>query len=124
MSKNIHPFAVWEDIKEQIELSIIDGTFKSTDRMPSIAEFARQYDCSKSTVQKVLNELVNEGIIVTRTGIGCFVKPFVQGKLKEQHRTKLNKELEHGICTARHMGVGLEDLKKIIEKEIAKIYSP
>lgn len=46
-----------------------------TGRIPSIKHFAQQYEVSTRTVERALNTLKDEGLIVARVGRGYFVKP-------------------------------------------------
>ena len=46
-----------------------------TGRIPSIKHFAQQYEVSTRTVERALNTLQDEGLIVARVGRGYFVKP-------------------------------------------------
>ena len=123
MSKSTHPSTVWADIKKQIEFAIIDGTYKNACKMPSIAEVAEIYSCGKSTAQKVLEEMYNEGIITKQKGVGYFVKPFVREKLLEKYMNVWETELNHSIKEAYLLGVDIKTLESIIVDKIKTIYS-
>lgn len=114
---------IWTDIKKQIEFAIIDGTYKNACKMPSIAEVAEIYSCGKSTAQKVLEEMYNEGIITKQKGVGYFVKPFVREKLLEKYMNVWETELNHSIKEAYLLGVDINTLENIIVDKIKTIYS-
>jgi len=64
---------IFLQIKEQIEDSILSGTFNSDERVPSTNEFASFYKINPATAAKGINELVHEGILLKRRGVGMFV---------------------------------------------------
>lgn len=123
MNKITHPNTIWIDIKKQIEFAIINGTYKSADKMPSITEVAELYDCGKSTAQKVLEEMFNEGYITKQKGVGYFVKPFVRDKLIDKYMKIWEQDLSHSISDAKLLNVNIETLEKFFADKVSAIYS-
>ncbi|SFE30511.1 DNA-binding transcriptional regulator YhcF, GntR family [Lentibacillus persicus] len=64
---------IFQQIKEYLEDAIINGTIKPGERVPSTNEFAKYYRINPATAAKGTNELVDEGILVKRRGVGMFV---------------------------------------------------
>lgn len=64
---------IYLQIKEYVEDSIINETLKAGDRVPSTNEFATFFNINPATAAKGVNELVYEGILYKRRGIGMFV---------------------------------------------------
>ncbi|MFD1067775.1 GntR family transcriptional regulator [Oceanobacillus locisalsi] len=64
---------IFLQIKEQIEDAIIDGSLNGEERAPSTNEFAKFYQINPATAGKGINELVSEGILIKRRGVGMFV---------------------------------------------------
>lgn len=64
---------IFQQIKEQLEDSIINGSVKLGERVPSTNEFAKYYQINPATAARGINELVNEEILVKRRGVGMFV---------------------------------------------------
>lgn len=60
-------------IKEYIIDQIENGTFKPGDKIYSENELKNKFRVSSTTVVKALNELVNEGFLERKQGIGSFV---------------------------------------------------
>jgi GntR family transcriptional regulator len=53
-----------------------DGEWASGDQLPTEAELSAEYGVSRSTVRAALVQLENQGLTVTRHGLGTFVTPF------------------------------------------------
>ncbi|MEN1970205.1 GntR family transcriptional regulator [Lentibacillus sp. N15] len=64
---------IFQQIKDQIEDSIINGAIKPDERVPSTNEFAQYYQINPATAAKGINELVNENILFKKRGVGMFV---------------------------------------------------
>jgi len=64
---------VYIQIQDGIKHAIESGVLKPGQQLPSVREFARSLKLNPNTVTKALNNLVTQGVINTRQGLGCFV---------------------------------------------------
>jgi len=64
---------IYIQIKEVIEDSILNGTIKVGDRVPSTNELAAFYKINPATARQGMNELVQEQILQKQRGVGMFV---------------------------------------------------
>lgn len=60
------------DLRERLR----SGEWSPGDQLPTEAELSADYSVSRSTVRTALQQLENQGLTVTRHGIGTFVTPF------------------------------------------------
>jgi GntR family transcriptional regulator len=72
--------AKYQQIADRLREQITRGVLAPEDRLPSEPDLVRQYDASRNTVRLALALLINQGLVVTRQGLGTFVqappKPF------------------------------------------------
>jgi len=68
-----YPLPIYYQLKEIIRKKIAHGEWKPGDRVPSERELCAQYNISRETARKALNELMNEGIVRREQGRGTFV---------------------------------------------------
>lgn len=61
-------------IAEKIENDIIDGTLPEETQVPPTNQFAAFYQINPATAAKGVNQLVDQGILYKKRGIGMFVK--------------------------------------------------
>jgi GntR family transcriptional regulator len=70
----------YQEIAEQLRKQISGGTLAPGQRLPSEPDLAVQYDASRNTVRLAIALLTNQGLVVSRQGLGTFVheptKPF------------------------------------------------
>ena len=64
----------YEMVVEDIEKSIEDGTLKPYDRLPTVIELCEMYNVSRSTINQVMDELSDRGLVARRKGSGVYVK--------------------------------------------------
>lgn len=79
---------IYLQIKQLLEDSILDGAIKAEERIPSTNELANFYKINPATARQGVNELVQEGIVVKRRGVGMFVseegREIILGKRKTE----------------------------------------
>lgn len=69
-----HFVPVYLQISEEIKSQILSGEYKEGDRLPSESEYIRKYKVTRTTMQRSLAVLVNEGLIERIHGKGSFVR--------------------------------------------------
>lgn len=79
---------IYIQVKESIEDSIINGTLKVGERIPSTNELAKFYNINPATARQGMNELAVEDIVRKQRGVGMFVTESGKEKLIE-HRKQL-----------------------------------
>jgi GntR family transcriptional regulator len=67
------PKAKFHQVSAEIEQRIKDGIYVSAQRLPSEYDLAKEFDCSRLTVRKAVEELINKNILVKRRGKGSYV---------------------------------------------------
>jgi GntR family transcriptional regulator len=71
---------LYYQIKELIREKIDNGDWKIGDKIPNELDLAKDFMVSRSTIRQAILELVNEGILTRKKGVGTFVsKPKFEG---------------------------------------------
>lgn len=78
------PTPYYVQIKDYVRQKILSGAFPENSRIPSERQLAAQFNVTRLTVAKALNELAQEGLIQSRVGKGRFVG---SGKIDHELRT-------------------------------------
>ncbi len=70
----------YQQIADQLRAQIGSGVLAAGQRLPSEPDLAAQYEASRNTVRLAIALLTNQGLVVSRQGLGTFVhepaKPF------------------------------------------------
>jgi len=114
---------IYLQIKEEIENAIISGALKEDEVIPSIRVLAQQYKLNPQTVSNAVSELLNEGYLYKKRGIGMFVQSGSKEKLKKRRSEEFRqKDLKRVIMKSRSLGIEREDLIEIIDSLYLKEY--
>ena len=112
--------ALFLQIAESVENSIIDGSLGEEAQAPSTNELAAFYRINPATAAKGVNMLVDKGVLYKRRGIGMFVAPGARERLLEERRTAFaDRYLEPLLTEARRLGLGPDDLSRLIRDRAA-----
>jgi GntR family transcriptional regulator len=66
---------IYQQLTEACRHALRDGTYRADERFPSERELASRYNISRVTANKVISNLVSEGLLIFRPGIGTFAAP-------------------------------------------------
>lgn len=73
------PMNKYETMACDLRQKIADGTYRPGDRLPTIPQLCVEYDVSKITVKRAMDELELQGLVARRRGSGTYVKGLPQG---------------------------------------------
>jgi len=74
--KKLEPtIPLYQQLTEKCRKELRDGTYRADERFPSERELVSRYGISRVTANKVISNLVAEGLLAFRPGIGTFVVP-------------------------------------------------
>jgi len=107
---------IYLQIKEEIENAIISGALEEDDVIPSIRILAQQYRLNPQTISNAVSELLNEGYLYKKRGIGMFVQSGSRKKLKNNRSEEYrNSDFKKIIIKGRSLGLKRDDLVSIID---------
>lgn len=104
---------LYRQIAAAIRQAIRDGSVSTGDRLPATRDLATSLGVNMHTVVRAYGILRDEGLIEMRRGRGAIVRA---GSGEATEVTHLVNEL---AATARHHGVGLDEIIDLITKEFS-----
>jgi GntR family transcriptional regulator len=63
----------YQQIADRLRTQIASGALEPGERLPSEPDLATEYDASRNTVRLAIALLINQGLVVSRQGLGTFV---------------------------------------------------
>lgn len=110
---------IYQQVTDLVERDILRGTLKADDQAPSTNQFAKVYKINPATALKGLNQLVEEGILYKKRGLGLFVTDQAREKvMSKRKREFLKNQLPELLKEARRLGISTEELIKNIREEL------
>ncbi|MGD2177061.1 MAG: extracellular solute-binding protein, partial [Anaerolineae bacterium] len=83
------PIPLYYQLKQMIKGKIENGEYKPGDRLPTEQELCDMFGISRQPVRHALTELVYEGILYRRPGLGTFVSDFSLSSSEDVMRIKV-----------------------------------
>lgn len=77
---------IWKQIKDRLSAAILDGSFKEGEAIPSVRTLAIELAVNPLTVSRAFSELVDDGLIEKRRGLGMYVTQGIQSDLLARER--------------------------------------
>lgn len=109
--------AIFVQIAEQIEGEIIDGTLAEESQAPSTNELAAFHRINPATAAKGIAQLVDDGILYKKRGIGMFVIAGARKDLVAKRRAAFGHGfVEPLLREARKLGIDPEELIVMIKE--------
>ena len=108
---------LFQQVADQIAEGIFNGAYLEGEQIPSTTEISKSYQINPATVLKGMNLLVERQLIEKKRGIGMFVLPGAQERVRSARKEEfLNKEVLEVGAEAKKLGITAEQLKQLIER--------
>ncbi len=108
---------LFQQVADQIAEGIFNGAYLEGEQIPSTTEISKSYQINRATVLKGMNLLVERQLIEKKRGIGMFVLPGAQERVRSARKEEfLNKEVLEVVAEAKKLGITAEQLKQLIEE--------
>jgi GntR family transcriptional regulator len=103
-------------IADQLESAIVDGSLAEETQAPSTNELAAFHRINPATAAKGINQLVADGVLYKKRGIGMFVAEGARAQLLERRRDDFARQFVAPLMAeARKLGMDAEQVKKLID---------
>lgn len=106
---------IYQQITSQIKTLIMNGTLKEGDALPSMRVLAMELRISVITTKRAYEELERDGFIESYTGKGSFVKAQNTELMREENLRQAEELISQACQKAKLCGIGLDELKEILE---------
>ena len=111
---------VTEQILFFVKRAVVSGQLKPGDKFPSIRQLSQELRINPNTAQKVIAELVNQGVLVTTPAVGSVVAERSIGP-KQDRAELLGTELERVVVEAKKLGVPLDEFQANVVRHWKRI---
>jgi DNA-binding transcriptional regulator YhcF (GntR family) len=102
---------IYRQIAEQIEAEVLSGALAGDEQVLSTTKYAAFHRINPATVNKAFQQLVDDGVLYKRRGIGMFVHPHARQALRARLRKNFFVDVvDPMVARARALGIALPDL--------------
>ena len=110
---------LYVQIADQIRSDVLSGAMRAEEQVMSTTQYATTFRINPATAAKAFTELVDEGVLYKRRGIGMFVAEGAREHLLAQRRATFFADVvEPMLEQARVLGISVDEVvDRLREKE-------
>jgi GntR family transcriptional regulator len=102
---------IYRQLHDRVVAMILDGVLGEGDPLPSVRNVAAEYRVNPLTVMKGYEQLVDEGLVEKRRGLGLFINAGAKDLLLQGERQRFLAEQWPDIqATIQRLGLSARDL--------------
>ncbi len=102
---------IYRQLRDRVVAMILDGVLGEGDPLPSVRNVAAEYRVNPLTVLKGYQQLVDDGLVEKRRGLGMFINAGARASLLRGERQRFLTEQWPAIhATIRRLGLTPEEL--------------
>ncbi|HEV2782978.1 MAG TPA: GntR family transcriptional regulator [Actinophytocola sp.] len=108
---------IYRQIADRIRADVLSGALDRDEQVMSTNQYAAFYRINPATAAKAFQQLVDEGVLYKKRGIGMFVSPTARDALRAQRRKSFFADVvDPMVAEARAIGIPLADVIARIEE--------
>ncbi len=97
---------LFEQVVYAAQKAMISGQLRPGDPFPSVRALSRELKINPNTAHKIVAQLVTDGLLESRPGIGTVVAALPDSTRKERTQL-LGREIEELVVEAKRLGIDL-----------------
>jgi len=102
---------IYRQLRDRVVAMILEGVLNEGDALPSVRTVSAEYRVNPLTVMKGYQQLVDEGLVETKRGLGMFINAGARKLLMQAERQRfLDEEWPKVRATIQRLGLPVEDL--------------
>ena len=108
---------IYRQIADRVKADVLSGALKADEQVMSTNQYAAFYRINPATAAKAFQQLVDEGVLYKRRGVGMFVSPDARSALRTQSRGRFFEDVvDPMVAAARTIGIPLAEVIERIRR--------
>ena len=113
---NMSSVPIYQQVATQIKSSILNGSLKCNEQLPSIRSLAKELEVGIITVKKSYEVLLQEELIYSKGAVGYFVNDIDLATVLSIKKEEYLVDLMEIIDSAINDGLNINDIKSIVDR--------
>ena len=114
---------IHEQVVYAAKKAVISGQLRAGDPFPPVRALSRALKINPNTAHKVITQLVQEGLVEVRPGLGTVVAE-PRSSTASERGNLLHKELEQLVVEAKKLGLDLAAVTAAVERHWRRLEAP
>ena len=112
--------AIYEQVVRQLKFAIASGELRKSELVPSVRELSKQLAINPNTVARAYRQLQDDDVLESVRGLGMQIMVGAEKKCRADRKKLIAARLEVVLNEANQSGLLREEIRKLVEKELAK----
>ena len=112
--------SLYEQVVYAAKKAVISGQMRPGDPFPSVRALSKALKINPNTAHKVVTQLVSEGLIEVRPGLGTVVAELPASTAAERGAL-LKKEVEQLVVEAKKLGLDLDEVTDAVARHWGRL---
>ena len=112
--------SIYEQVVYAAKKALIAGQMRAGEPFPSVRVLSKALKINPNTAHKVVGELIAQGILEVRPGLGTVVAE-LPGSTAAERGNLLKREAEQIVVEAKKLGLGVEEVTDAIVKHWSRL---
>jgi GntR family transcriptional regulator len=112
---------IYRQIVDQVRLAVATGDLPAGQPMPSVRSVAERLVVNVNTVVKAYGELVRDGVLESRQGLGFFVAKKRQIYTRAERLRRLHQALDAFIHEAVFLDFTDDEIRRAVDDKLAEL---
>jgi GntR family transcriptional regulator len=112
---------IYRQIVDQVRLGVATGALDPGAPLPSVRGLAEELLINSNTVAKAYGELVRDGVLESRQGLGYFVAQKRQVYSKAERLRRLRHAVDDFVHEAVVLDFSADEILKAVEEKLAEL---
>jgi GntR family transcriptional regulator len=109
---------IYQQITEQVRLAVAGGSLRVGDQLPSVRALAEELVVNPNTVARAYGDLIQAGLLESRSGRGVFITPKRKVYSREDGWRRLEPLLDSLIGEAMVLDFTPEEVRAALEEKL------
>jgi len=110
---------IYRQIADQIRQDVVEGHLTEEEQVMSTTQYATTFTINPATAAKAFAELIDEGVLYKRRGLGMFVAPGARARLLDKRRESYFSEvLAPALAEAWRIGIPPEQVSRYLSEAV------
>ena len=112
--------SIYEQVVYAAKKALIAGQMRPGEPFPSVRTLSKALKINPNTAHKVVGELIAQGILEVRPGLGTIVAE-LPGSTAAERGNLLKREVEQIVVEAKKLGLDVEEVTDAIVKHWSRL---
>lgn len=113
---------IYLQIADQIRQDVLRGDLQPEEQVMSTTQYATTFRINPATAAKAFAQLVDDGVLYKRRGVGMFVAPGAPDRLRAAGRESFFADAVDPVADqARALGIPVEDVVARLRERAARL---